>query len=47
MLNYDPKDNCGDKPLSGFQEPVCGLAALETPGQNLPQAWPQGKALLW
>lgn len=44
-----PEGNCGHKLLGlgkylhGFQKPVCGLAAAQAPGQDLPLAQPPGQ----
>lgn len=48
-LGCTPEGSCGykllgvEKYLSGFQKPVCGLAAAEAPGQDLPLAQPPGE----
>lgn len=41
MTNSESLNLRAGKHLSGFQMPVCGLAAAEPPGQDLPLSWPR------
>lgn len=40
MTNSESPNLRVGKHLSGFQMPVCGLAASEAPGQDLAPGWP-------